>query len=86
VSLALQGVVTPAPELGRANAFYNAAYAAGMLIGPALSSVLFTRYGGAAMLFHLAALWACFVGLTVVFAGDDPNAGRSRSAASVMLR
>jgi MFS family permease len=73
VSLALQGVVTPKPELGRANAFYNAAYASGMLIGPPVSSVLFTRFGGAAMLFHLAALWAGFVVLTVVFASDDPR-------------
>jgi MFS family permease len=80
VSLALQGVVTPRPELGRANAYYNAAYAAGMLVGPPISSLLFTRYGGAAMLFHLAALWAGFVLLSVVFAGDDPRhaaAGRA---------
>ena len=73
VSLALQGVVTPRAELGRANAFYNAAYAAGMLVGPPLSGLLFTRYGGAAMLFHLAALWAGFVALTLLFAADDPR-------------
>jgi MFS family permease len=76
VSLALQGVVTPKAELGRANAFYNAAYAAGMLVGPTVSGLLFTRYGGAAMLFHLAALWAGFVVLTVVFAADDPRHAR----------
>src|SRR6185295_4001087 len=46
VSLALQGIVTPPRDLGRANALYNAAYAAGMLIGPPISSLLFTRYGG----------------------------------------
>ncbi|MBX3189590.1 MAG: MFS transporter [Labilithrix sp.] len=80
VSLALQGVVTPAHDLERANAFYNAAYAAGMLVGPALSGLLFKRYGGAAMLFHLAALWACFVALTVVFAGDDPSAQRRQAS------
>jgi MFS family permease len=73
VSLALQGVVTPRSELGRANAFYNAAYAVGMLVGPPISSLLFTRWGGAVMLFHLAALWALFVGLTVAFAADDPR-------------
>jgi len=81
VSLALQGVVTPRRELGRANAFYNAAYAAGMLMGPPVSGQLFTRWGGAAMLFHLAALWAAFVVFTVVFATDDPRAkerGRAR--------
>ena len=76
VSLALQGVVTPKTELGRANAFYNAAYAAGMLVGPTVSGLLFTRYGGAAMLFHLAALWAGFVALTVIFAADDPRHAR----------
>jgi MFS family permease len=74
VSLALQGVVTPRSDLGRANAFYNAAYAAGMLMGPPISSVLFTRWGGGAMLGHLATLWAVFVGFTVAFAADDPRA------------
>jgi MFS family permease len=81
VSLALQGVVTPRAELGRANALYNAAYAAGMLLGPPVSSLLFTRYGGEVMLFHLAALWAGFVALTVLFAADDPqNASADRTA------
>lgn len=87
VSLALQGVVTPRSELGRANAFYNAAYAAGMLVGPPVSGLLFTRYGGATMLFHLAALWAGFVALTVAFAADDPrhrSAGRARAADATM--
>lgn len=74
VSLALQGVVTPKRALGRANAFYNAAYAAGMLLGPPISSLLFTRMGGGAMLFHLAALWGAFVLFTIVFAKDDPRA------------
>jgi MFS family permease len=73
VSLALQGVVTPRSELGRANAFYNASYAIGMLVGPPVSSLLFTQVGGAAMLFHLAALWCGFVVLTIVFASDDPR-------------
>lgn len=86
VSLALQGVVTPKAELGRANAFYNAAYAAGMLVGPPVSSLLFTRYGGAAMLFHLAALWAGFVGLTIVFAADDPRHATNGRALDAMLR
>jgi MFS family permease len=73
VSLALQGVVTAPRDLGRANAFYNACYAAGMLVGPPISSVLFTKVSGAAMLLHLAALWATFVTFTVVFAADDPR-------------
>jgi MFS family permease len=86
VSLALQGVVTPRAELGKANAFYNASYAAGMLIGPPISSLLFTRYGGAAMLFHLAALWAGFVALTVLFAADDPRHATSGRTLRAMLR
>jgi MFS family permease len=80
VSLALQGVVTPRGDLGRANAYYNAAYAAGMLVGPPLSSVLFTRWGGAAMLAHLAALFGFFVVFTIAFAGDDPRARERRAA------
>lgn len=77
VSLALQGVILPKHELGRANAFYNTAYAAGMLLGPPISSLLFTRFGGGPMLVHLAALWALFVTFTVVFAADDPRARRA---------
>lgn len=73
VSLALQGVIMPRRELGRANAFYNAAYAAGMLLGPPISSVLFTRLGGGAMLLHLAGLWGVFVAFSSVFANDDPS-------------
>ncbi|WXB16967.1 MFS transporter [Pendulispora albinea] len=76
VSLALQGVVTPSADLGRANGFYNASYAVGMLIGPPLSGVLFTRIGGVAMLLHLAALWAFFVFFTALFASDDPRRAR----------
>lgn len=76
VSLALQGVVTPAPDLGRANALYNGAYALGMLLGPPISGALFTRWGGPAMLYHLAALWAAFVAFCTFFAADDPRAHR----------
>lgn len=76
LSLALQGVVTAPGDYSRANAIYNAFYAAGMLLGPPVSSRLFDRWGGAAMLWHLAALWAAFVAFTLVFAGDDPAARR----------
>jgi MFS family permease len=76
LSLALQGVAVLPSDLGRANAFYNAAYAAGMLLGPPTSSLLFTKYGGGEMLLHLAALWAAFVAFTIVFAGDDPRRSR----------
>ena len=74
VSLALQGLVIQRKDLERANAFYNAAYAAGMLVGPPISSLLFTHSGGATMLFHLAALWAGFVSFTVAFSNDGPEA------------
>ncbi len=80
MSLALQGVVSERRDLGRANAYYNAAYAVGMLIGPPISGVLFTQSGGAAMLFHLAALWVSFVVLTIVFAADDPRSRAARAA------
>jgi MFS family permease len=80
VSLALQGVTTAPRDYGRANALYNVFYAAGILLGPPVSSQLFERYGGEAMLFHLAALWAAFIVFTVVFAADDP-AARRRSRA-----
>jgi MFS family permease len=84
VSLALQGVILPKQDLGRANAFYNAAYAAGMLIGPPISSVIFTRHGGGPMLMHLAALWATFVTFTLVFASDDPRRAKALARAEAM--
>jgi MFS family permease len=76
VSLALQGVVNEPQDLSRGTGLYNACYAFGMLIGPPLSSVIFQRVSGAAMLHHLAALWAGFVAFTVVFYRDDPAAQR----------
>ena len=90
VSLALQGVVAPKHAYSRANAIYNVFYAAGMLLGPPVSSVIFRRFGGAAMLFHLAALWMSFVVFARVFSADDPayrarvlrgGAGREKRAA-----
>ncbi len=72
VSLALQGVVTPKHEYSRSNSIYNVFYAAGMLLGPPISSVIFRHLGGAAMLYHLAALWLAFVVFATVFASDDP--------------
>ncbi|MGA7121980.1 MAG: MFS transporter [Polyangiaceae bacterium] len=72
VSLALQGVVAPKHEYSRANAVYNVFYAAGMLLGPPASSLIFRRFGGAIMLYHLAALWVSFVVFAKLFAADDP--------------
>lgn len=72
VSLALQGRIASRRDYARSNAIYNAFYAAGMLLGPPISSALFDRHGGGAMLYHLAGLWAAFVVFTLVFAKDDP--------------
>jgi MFS family permease len=80
VSLALQGVVVDAASYGRANSIYNGVYAAGMLLGPPISSLLFARFGGGAMLGHLAALWAGFVVFTVVCWRDDPAARQPKTA------
>ncbi len=80
VSLALQGRIAAPRDYARANAIYNAFYAAGMLLGPYLSSRLFDSFGGAVMLYHLAALWAAFVIFTVLFAKDDPVALRPAGA------
>ena len=80
VSLALQGVVVDSASYGRANSLYNGVYAAGMLLGPPISSVIFARFGGGAMLGHLAALWAAFVVFSIVCWRDDPAATRRGEA------
>ncbi len=80
VSLALSGVVTPRPDLSRANAVYNVFYATGMLLGPLVSGAVYAASGGVVMLWHLLGLWGVFVAVTVVFAGDDPARGRQRRA------
>jgi len=73
VSLALQGVVTRTRDLSRANAFYNAFYAAGMLVGPPLSSVIFAKGSGPAMIYHLSALFFSLTAFTWAYANDDPS-------------
>jgi predicted MFS family arabinose efflux permease len=80
VSLALQGIVTEKKDYSRSNSIYNVFYAAGMLLGPPASSMLFGHYGGKAMLYHLAALWSVFIVFSMVFYADDPAA---RTAAEV---
>jgi MFS family permease len=76
LSLALLGVSSN--EHSRTTALYNAFYASGMLLGPVASSELFeSAGGGAAMLYHLAGLWAAFVAFTIVFFRDDPAALRT---------
>ncbi len=79
VSLALQGVISR--EYGRATSLYNAFYAVGILLGPLASSVIFESRGGAAMLFHLAAIWVGFVLFSIVFYRDDPAVQRRRGVA-----
>jgi MFS family permease len=83
VSLALQGIVIPPRELSRSNSVYNTFYAVGMLLGPPAASEIYHRFGGQIMLQHLAALWACFVFFTIVFAYDDPRARGETPALSV---
>ncbi len=75
LSLALQGLQTR--EYSRATGVYNAFYAAGMLLGPPISSQIFHVRGGGPMLYHLAALWAVFVVFAQVFRRDDPALARS---------
>jgi MFS family permease len=74
ISLALQGVIVEPHDYARSNAVYNAFYAAGMLLGPPISSRIFESVGGPAMLYHISAIWAAFVVFTIVFARDDPAA------------
>jgi len=73
VSLALQGAQVPPSDYGRATGIYNTFYAGGILLGPPLSSQLFARLGGATMLYHLAALWMCFIAFSLIFTRDDPR-------------
>ena len=77
VSLALLGVSSP--DYGRATSLYNGFYAAGMLLGPLISSQLLKNQGGAVMLFHLAGLWMAFVLFSIVFYRDDPAVLRRRA-------
>jgi MFS family permease len=74
LSLALQGLQTR--EYSRATSIYNAFYAAGMLLGPPISSQIFYRHGGGPMLYHLALLWVAFIVFAQVFRHDDPALGR----------
>jgi MFS family permease len=79
VSLALQGHIAEPRDYSRSNAIYNVFYAAGMLLGPPISSLFFEHHGGEAMLIHLAVLWATFVAFSVIFAKDDPSVRRTRA-------
>ncbi len=80
VSLALQGIIVHPAEYERATSLYNAFYAAGMLLGPAISSYLFEKHGGAVMLEQLALMWVLFIAFAFVFRADDPASLRGRAA------
>ncbi|HKY39446.1 MAG TPA: MFS transporter [Polyangiaceae bacterium] len=82
LSLALQGLVTR--EYHRATGVFNAFYAAGMVLGPPISSQIFHRYGGGPMLYHLAALWAAFVIFAQIFRRDDPRAASNGATPKVL--
>lgn len=83
LSLALQGVVTR--EYHRATGVYNAFYAAGMVLGPPISSQIFHRVGGGPMLYHLAALWAGFIVFAQIFRRDDPAFGGGRVTTAALI-
>ena len=78
IALALTGVLVPRGQLSRANSLYNTFYASGILLGPPVSSLIFSSHGGGLMLYHLAALWGAFIAFAVVFWRDDPASNRSR--------
>jgi MFS family permease len=82
LSLALQGLVTR--EYHRATGIYNTFYAAGMVLGPPISSQIYHHYGGGPMLYHLAALWAAFVVFAQVFRRDDPRAAGELPATAIV--
>jgi MFS family permease len=82
LSLALQGLVTR--EYHRATGIYNTFYAAGMVLGPPISSQIYHHYGGGPMLYHLAALWAAFVVFAQVFRRDDPRAAGDSPAPAIV--
>ncbi|EYF02703.1 MFS transporter [Chondromyces apiculatus] len=82
IALALTGVVTHPRDYSRANSIYNVFYAGGMLMGPPIVGMIFKRYGGEMMLYHLGAMWAVFVAFTMVFYRDDP-ASRGQGPAAV---
>ena len=82
VSLALQGMIVHPSEYERSTSLYNALYAAGMLLGPPVSSYLLETRGGAVMLEQLALMWAAFVVFAFIFRADDPAALRAVPRAS----
>ena len=81
LSLALQGVIAKPDEYTRTNSIFNVFFASGLVIGPFLTGRIFHAFGGSAILWLFAALWAGFVALSLAFRADDPRvSGRARVA------
>lgn len=78
LSLALQGVIAQPDEYTRTNSIFNVFFASGLVVGPFLTGRVFHAYGGSAILWLFAGLWAVFIVLSLVFRKDDP---RSRARA-----
>jgi len=73
LSLALQGVIAEPDEYTRTNSIFNVFFASGLVVGPFLTGRVFHAFGGSAILWLFAGLWAVFVVLSVVFRNDDPR-------------
>ena len=78
LSLALQGVIAQPDEYTRTNSIFNVFFASGLVVGPFLTGRVFHAFGGSAILWLFAGLWAVFVVLSVVFWKDDPRARAAR--------
>lgn len=74
LSLALQGVIAQPDEYTRTNSIFNVFFASGLVVGPFLTGRVFHAFGGSAILWLFAGLWAVFVVLSLVFRRDDPRA------------
>ncbi|MBL9128153.1 MAG: MFS transporter [Verrucomicrobiales bacterium] len=73
LSLALQGVIVCPAEYPRSNSIFNVFFACGLVIGPWATGRMFSEFGGSAIVFLFAALWALFVVVTLLFRRDDPR-------------
>lgn len=66
LSLLLLVRLNPPAQLPRANALYNAHYAAGMLVGPVVVAASIERAGTALLLAIAGGLWLVHAGFVVV--------------------
>jgi MFS family permease len=80
LSLALQGVIAQPDEYTRTNSIFNVFFASGLVVGPFLTGRVFHAFGGSAILWLFAGLWAVFVALSLVFRRDDPRVALSAPA------